>query len=98
MVVRERMPPNPVIIGPQAMLVTAQEYMTVGHFHRLPGVQDRTLIGILTDRDVRRHTGAEERTKVQAAMTETPLTGAQIWRWRTRPNSCSAIRSAGCPC
>lgn len=74
MVVRECMTPDPVIIGPHAMLVTAQEYMTVGHFRRVPVVQDGTLIGILTDRDVRRHAGAEERTKVQAAMTETPLT------------------------
>ena len=32
------------------------------------------MVGILTDRDLRRHWGAEARTKVQAAMTETPLT------------------------
>jgi acetoin utilization protein AcuB len=74
MLVRERMTPNPIIIGPQAMLAIAQEYMRVGHFRRLPVVQEGTLIGILTNRDVRRHAGAEERTKVQAAMTETPLT------------------------
>jgi acetoin utilization protein AcuB len=74
MVVRERMTPNPVIIGPQAMLSTAQEYMNVGHFRRLAVVTEGTLIGILTDRDVRRYVGAEERTKVQAAMTENPLT------------------------
>jgi len=74
MFVRERMTPNPVIIGPQAMLTTAQEYMTAGHFRRLPVIQDGTLVGIVTDRDIRRHAGAEIRTKVQAAMTETPLT------------------------
>jgi len=74
MLVRQRMTPNPVIIGPQAMLATAQEYMTVGHFRRIPVVHEGTLIGILTDRDVRRYVGAEDRTKVQAAMTETPLT------------------------
>ncbi len=74
MLVRERMTPDPVIIGPQAMLATAQEYMTVGHFRRLPVIQDGILIGILTDRDIRWHAGAEERTKVQAAMTESPLT------------------------
>ena len=73
MLVRQRMTPNPVIIGPQAMLAIAQEYMRVGHFRRLPVVQEGALIGILTDRDVRRHAGSEERTKVQAAMTETPL-------------------------
>jgi acetoin utilization protein AcuB len=74
MLVRERMTPNPVIIGPQAMLATALEYMTVGHFRRLPVIQEGTLVGMLTDRDIRRHAGSEERTKVQAAMTESPLT------------------------
>jgi acetoin utilization protein AcuB len=73
MLVRERMTPDPVIIGPQAMLATAQEYMTVGHFRRLPVIHEGTLIGILTDRDIRRHAGSEDRTKVQAAMTENPL-------------------------
>lgn len=56
------------------MLAAAQAKMTAGHFRRVPVVQDGVLVGILTDRDVRRHVGAEERTKVQAAMTETPLT------------------------
>ena len=74
MLVRHRMTPNPVIIGPQAMLATAQEYMSKGHFRRLPVMEEGTLIGILTDRDVRRYVGAEERTKVRAAMTENPLT------------------------
>ena len=74
MLVRDRMTPDPVIVGPQAMLATAQEYMQVGHFRRLPVIHDSTLVGILTDRDIRRHAGAEDRTKVQAAMTESPLT------------------------
>ena len=73
MLVRDRMTKNPVTIGPQEMLVTAQEKMTTGHFRRLPVVEDGALIGILTDRDVRRHVGSEERTKVRAVMTETPL-------------------------
>ncbi|MGE0821895.1 MAG: CBS domain-containing protein [Candidatus Binatia bacterium] len=74
MVVRDRMTPDPVIIGPEAMLTTAQEYMHVGHFRRLPVIRDGELIGIITDRDVRRHNGMEDRTKVGAAMTENPLT------------------------
>jgi acetoin utilization protein AcuB len=72
--VRDRMTSDPVIIGPQAMLTTAQEYMKVGHFRRLPVIENGNLVGILTDRDIRRHAGSEERTKVQAAMTESPLT------------------------
>ena len=74
MLVRHRMTPNPVTIDPQAMLSEAQEKMTAGRFRRLPVVESGTLIGILTDRDVRRYVGAEERTKVRAAMTESPLT------------------------
>jgi acetoin utilization protein AcuB len=74
MLVRHRMTLNPVTVGPQNMLATAQEKMTAGHFRRVPVVQDDILVGILTDRDIRRHVGVEERTRVQAAMTETPLT------------------------
>lgn len=76
MLVRHRMTPNPVTIDPHAMLSEARERMTVGHFRRLPVLHEGVLIGILTDRDIRRHSGIEDRTKVQAAMTETPLTVA----------------------
>jgi acetoin utilization protein AcuB len=68
------MTPHPVTITPQDTLITAQEKMTAGRFRRLPVVQDGALVGILTDRDIRRHVGMEERTQVVAAMTEHPLT------------------------
>ena len=74
MLVRHRMTPTPVTVGPQDTLATAQVQMTAGHFRRVPVVQDGRLVGILTDRDIRRHVGVEARTRVQAAMTETPLT------------------------
>ena len=74
MLVRHRMTQHPVTVSPQDTLATAQQKMTTGHFRRLPVVHDGTLVGILTDRDVRRHVGVEERTRVAAAMTETPLT------------------------
>jgi acetoin utilization protein AcuB len=74
MFVRQRMTRNPVTVTPKAMLSTALEQMTVGKFRRVPVVQDGTLIGILTDRDLRQYVGVEERTRVEAAMTETPLT------------------------
>lgn len=48
--------------------------MIAGKFRRLPVIQDGTLVGILTDRDILRFVGAEERTRVDGAMTETPLT------------------------
>jgi acetoin utilization protein AcuB len=78
MLVRHQMTRNPVTVGPQDMLATAQAKMTTGHFRRVPVVQGGVLVGILTDRDIRRHVGVEERTRVQAAMTETPLTVAPL--------------------
>lgn len=74
MLVRHRMTANPVTVTPQDTLATAQEKMEAGRFRRLPVVQESTLTGILTDRDVRRHIGVLERTRVRAAMTESPLT------------------------
>jgi acetoin utilization protein AcuB len=68
------MTPHPVTVTPQDTLATAQQKMTAGRFRRLPVVQDGTLVGILTDRDIRRHVGKEGRTQVMAAMTEHPLT------------------------
>lgn len=76
MFVRQRMTPNPVTVAPKALLSTAREKMTAGKFHRLPVVQDGVLVGILTDRDLRQYVGVEERTRIEAAMTETPLTVA----------------------
>jgi acetoin utilization protein AcuB len=65
---------NPITISPQDTLATAREKMTNGKFRRLPVVQEGVLVGILTDRDILRFVGSEERTRVVGAMTETPLT------------------------
>jgi acetoin utilization protein AcuB len=65
---------NPVTVSPQDTLAVAKEKMTAGKFRRLPVVQDGVLVGILTDRDILRFVGSEERTRVDGAMTETPLT------------------------
>lgn len=73
MLVRHRMTHPPVTVSQKDTLATAQEKMTAGRFRRVPVVQDGALIGILTDRDIRRHVGVEERTRVGAAMSETPL-------------------------
>jgi len=74
MLVRHRMTANPVTVSPQDTLAVAKEKMTAGKFRRLPVVQDGVLVGILTDRDILRFVGSEERTRVDGAMTETPLT------------------------
>ncbi len=74
MFVRLCMTPQPVTVTPQDILATAQQRMTAGRFRRLPVVQSGILVGVLTDRDIRRHVGKEGRTQVAAAMTEHPLT------------------------
>jgi acetoin utilization protein AcuB len=74
MFVRQRMTANPITINPHDTLATAREKMTTGKFRRLPVVQDGALVGILTDRDILRFVGSEQRTRVVGAMTETPLT------------------------
>jgi acetoin utilization protein AcuB len=42
--------------------------MDAGRFRRLPVVDDGRLVGILTERDIREHTGALDRTRVNSAM------------------------------
>lgn len=76
MFVHQRMTRNPVTVTPKAMLSTAREKMTAGKFRRVPVVQDDVLVGMLTDHDLRQYVGVEERTRVEAAMIETPLTVA----------------------
>lgn len=74
MLARHRMTANPVTISPKDTLATARDFMTKGKFRRLPVVQDGALVGILTDRDILRFVGSEDRTRVDGAMTESPLT------------------------
>ena len=74
MIVGKHMSKSPVVIGPDDLLSSAQEKMKSGGFRRLPVVKDRSLIGIVTDRDLRQHIGFLEKTKVNAAMSENPVT------------------------
>jgi acetoin utilization protein AcuB len=74
MIVGRHMSKNPVVIGPDDYLSLAREKMNSGGFRRLPVVKDGKLIAIVTDRDLRQHAGFLEKTKVNAAMTETLVT------------------------
>jgi acetoin utilization protein AcuB len=74
MLVRAKMTSNPVTVTPQDTVANAQERMRTGGFRRLPVVQDGTLVGIVTDRDIRLYEGLEEHTKVRAVMTAHPVT------------------------
>ena len=54
MLVRDVMTPDPITVQPDDTLLTAQERMAECACRRLPVVdQDRRLVGIITDRDVR---------------------------------------------
>jgi len=70
MLVGKRMTKTPVIIRSEERLSEAREKMLRGRFRRLPVVSDGKLVGIVTDRDLRAHTGYLERTKVNGVMTE----------------------------
>jgi acetoin utilization protein AcuB len=75
MLVRAWMTADPVTIGPRDSLVTAQEKLDKGGFRRLPVVDEQgVLIGIVTDRDMRRHHGYYTSTLVDGAMTEKVVT------------------------
>src|SRR5215475_2860721 len=60
----------PVTISGDDLLSEAQAKMHRGGFRRLTVVTNGSLIGIVTDRDVRLHAGHLERTRVNSAMTE----------------------------
>jgi acetoin utilization protein AcuB len=66
---------NPETIGPEDVLLLAESKMNQGGFRRLPVVDGNGgLVGILTGRDMQRHVGYFKTTRVDAAMTENPLT------------------------
>jgi CBS domain-containing protein len=67
------MTPNPVCVGPRESLAKAGALMAAGGFRQLPVVDNGNLIGIVTDRDLRHHTGYLESTLVDVAMTSCPL-------------------------
>ena len=53
MFVAKRMTANPVIVLPDTSIAEAKEIMSKNKFRRLPVLQDGTLLGIITDRDLR---------------------------------------------
>ena len=59
---------DPTTIGPSDSLSKAKMMMDAGRFRRLPVMEDDRLIGILTERDLKQHTGALASTRVNAAM------------------------------
>jgi CBS domain-containing protein len=67
---------NAVTISPQETLAAAEALMLHEGTHQLPVVENGELVGIVSQRDLRAHSGYLERTKVDAAMTYSALTVA----------------------
>lgn len=65
-----RMTPNPTTIDPDATLAQAHQAMRMGGFRMMPVVSKNKLVGVVTDRDIRRRGEQLEETLVRAAMTE----------------------------
>ncbi len=78
---------NPVTVAPDDSLRLARDRMAEGNFRRLPVVQSGRLVGILTNRDIRRATNSPfvlrerwyddlilDQIKVWGAMTANPIT------------------------
>jgi CBS domain-containing protein len=62
---------NPITVSSRDTLATAKRLMDAGGFRRLPVVDDGSLVGLLTEYDIRKH-GALERIRVDAVM-QTPV-------------------------
>lgn len=75
MKVRDLMTPNPQTVTPTDLLSLAEEKMRRGRFRRLP-VTDAagSLVGIITDGNLREHVGYLASTRVSAAMVERLVT------------------------
>jgi acetoin utilization protein AcuB len=73
MIVGNRMTKEPITVEPDDLLIRAAHKMQSGGFRRVPVVRDGKLVGIVSDRDLREHHGHLEHTKINAAMSENPL-------------------------
>jgi acetoin utilization protein AcuB len=65
---------DPVTVTPRDTLAAAKAIMDAGRFRRVPVVDGNRLVGILTERDVREHSGYLESTLVNAAMRTALIT------------------------
>jgi acetoin utilization protein AcuB len=72
--VAEKMTTNPTTVGARDSLAAARALMQAERFKHLPVVEGGRLVGVISDRDLRVHTGNFETTRVDAAMTSNPVT------------------------
>ncbi len=62
------------MVSPRDTLAKAKTLMEAGGFRRLPVVEGGRLVGIITERDLRQHIGYLDATRVDGAMSGTPMT------------------------
>jgi universal stress protein A len=65
---------TPVTAAPDEKLDAIHARMEEGHFRSVPVVENGHLIGLISDRDVRMHSGRLDSTEARYAMGEDPLT------------------------
>ncbi len=69
-VVGRWMTPQPITTEPGEKLSAVRTKMLAGGFRSMPVLSEGKLVGIISDRDLRRHEGYLEHTDVRLAMTE----------------------------
>ena len=74
MIVGNRMTKEPITVEPEDLLIRAAHKMQFGGFRRLPVVSEGKLVGIVSERDLRKHHGPLEHTKINGVMSENPVT------------------------
>jgi len=72
--VTRRMTRDPETLGPKRTVAEARVLMDAGGFRRMPIVDNGRLVGIISDRDVRRYQRDELSTPIEKAMTRDPVT------------------------
>jgi acetoin utilization protein AcuB len=65
---------SPMTATPEEKLSAVATRMDHGGFRGMPVLKDGKVIGMITDRDLRRHTGYLDQTEVSKAMSERVLT------------------------
>ena len=60
---------DPVVAESKDTLAAVRKMMDKGNFHRVPVVDGGKLVGIVSERDLRQHTGVLSRVKVNGAMS-----------------------------
>jgi acetoin utilization protein AcuB len=74
MQISTHMTPKPVTVASADTLDKAKALMDKGGFRRLPVIDNGKLVGIVTERDLRKHEGYLNSTRVDAAMASEVVT------------------------